>query len=80
MKLTILSLSCANYHDIWGLQPPGNLMASPDLYGDCCTFTFTIPPLSTRLCVLAPKKPDREVLFVCFFNPYRTNVENRVSS
>ena len=39
--LTTLPPSCADCHDIWEPQPPGTLRASPGLYRDYFTFTFT---------------------------------------
>ena len=39
--LTTLPPSCADFHEIWELQPPGTLRACPDLYRDCSTLTFT---------------------------------------
>jgi hypothetical protein len=40
--LATLPPSCADCHEIWEPQPPGNLRACPDLYRDCCTIIFTL--------------------------------------
>jgi hypothetical protein len=37
--LTTLPPSCNDCLEMWEPQTPGTLMACPDLYGDCCTFT-----------------------------------------
>jgi len=38
--LTTLPPSCAECHEIWELQPPGTLRASPGLYRDNIIFTI----------------------------------------
>ena len=39
LALITLPLSCAEYHKIWELHPPGTFSACPGLYRDCYTLT-----------------------------------------
>jgi hypothetical protein len=42
IRLTTLPPSCADCFEVWEPQPPGILRASPGLYRDIFTFTFTV--------------------------------------
>jgi hypothetical protein len=49
VRLTTSPLSRAECHEIWEPKRPGTLWATPGLLRDCCTFTFTLPPVYTRV-------------------------------
>jgi hypothetical protein len=47
--LTNLPASCADYLEIWELQPPGSFRVCPGLYKDCLHFLFClISPLASQ--------------------------------
>jgi len=40
VRLTTLPPSCVDCLEVWKPYPPGTLSDCPDLYRDCCTFSF----------------------------------------
>ena len=65
--------SCADCLETWEPQTPGTLRVCSGLSWDCFTFTFSRIIRSYLATYIKRQKAS-------FLNPYRTNVENRVSS
>ena len=84
VELTTIPHYCVDCLEIWEPQPPRTLTNCPRMYMDNFTFTFSL-----HILVLPSKETDGLQLKIrilngvrrhMLFNPYPTNVENRVSS